>query len=115
MMRKAQILDHWQKIEPNQPIKIDSVAYKHRGSTYTEDGIRLTGSMDFIDSVLSRLTDLLQLENGSTRLQLNYQESKDRKTGVATGTYNCYVQVHERGSEAKMVNAMTGHIMSKGY
>jgi hypothetical protein len=114
-MRKAQILNHWQSIEPDQAIKIDSVMYKHKGSTYAEDGIRLTGSPEFIDSVLSRLKDLLKHENGSTRLQLNYQESKDRVTGNLTGSYNCYVQVHERGGEAKMVNAMTGQITSRGY
>ena len=107
-MRKAQILTHWKAIDPHQPIAINSVAYKHKGSTFAEDGIRLTGSMEFIDSVLSRLTDLLEYENGSTRLQLNYQESKDRKTSCLTGSYNCYVQVHERGSEAKIMNSRYG-------
>lgn len=43
-MKKAQILDHWQGIEANQDIKIQSVMYKHKGSTYAEDGIRLTGT-----------------------------------------------------------------------
>ena len=105
-MRKAQILDHWQKIEANQQIKINSVPYKHTGSTYTEDGIRLTGSKPFIDSVLSRLKDLLAHENCNTRLQLNYQESKDRETQQLTGSWNCYIQVHERGREAKIVNNM---------
>jgi len=116
-MKKAQILDHWNGIEPNQDIKINQVPYKHQGSTYAEDGIRLTGSRVFIDSVLSRFKDLLNHENGNTRLQLNYQESKDRQTGHPTGSYNCYIQVHERGGEAKMVNAMFGgrHIISKGY
>ena len=107
-MKKAQILDHWQGIERDQKIDINSVAYKHEGSTYAEDGIRLTGSQSFIDSVLSRLTDLLQYENGNTRLQLNYQESKDRETQTPTGSYNCYIQVHERGGQAKIANAIFG-------
>jgi len=116
-MKKAEILSHWNQIEPDQKIKISQVPYKHTGSTYAEDGIRLTGSRGFIDSVLSNLKELLQHENGSTRLQLNYQESKDRETGIPTGSYNCYIQVHERGSEAKMVNAMfsNGQIVSRGY
>jgi len=107
-MRKAQILEHWSAIPAGQEIKISSVPYKHQGTTYTEDGIRLTGSQEFIDSVLSRLKDLLTHENGATRLQLNYQESKDRKTGRETGTYNCYVQVHERGHDTQIINAMFG-------
>jgi len=117
-MKKAEMLEHWQGIEPDQKIKIGVVPYKHQGSTYAEDGIRITGSREFIDSVLSRLKDLLNHENGSTRLQVNYQESKDRATGAPLGSYNAYIQVHERGGEAKMVNAMFGNgknIISRGY
>ena len=103
-MKKAQFLDHWQEIEENQNIKISPVVYKHQGSTYAEDGIRLTGSMEFIDSVLSQLKDLLNHENGSTRLQVVYKESTDRHTQEALDSFNCYVQVHERGGQAKMAN-----------
>jgi len=117
-MRKAEFLKLWQGIEKNQEIKIAAVPYKHSGSTYAEDGIRITGSQPFIESVLSRFTDLLAHENGNTRLQVNFQESKDRQTQRPLGSFNCYVQVHERGGEAKMVNAMFGRknvIPSRGY
>lgn len=107
-MRKAQFLDHWNNIKPNQPVHPLPVAYKHEGSTYDEDGIRITGSQDFIDSVLSRLTDLLQYENGQTRLQVVYKQSTDRHTGVLMDSYNCYIQVHQRGGEAKIMNAVYG-------
>jgi len=56
--------------------------------------------------VLSRLTDLLEYENGSTRLQVVYKESIDKDTGVALNSYNCYIQVHERGREAQIMNAI---------
>src|ERR1039458_891675 len=104
-MQKAEFLSHWRQITPNQPLRPGVVPYKHEGSTYAEDGIRITGSTRFIDSVLSRLTDLLACENSHTRLQVNYQESKDRESGRLTGSWNCYIQVHERGREAQMVNA----------
>ena len=107
-MKKAQILTHWQGVKPNQPIRISPVPYKHIGSTYAEDGIRITGSQEFIDSVLSRLTDLLAHENGVTRLQLSYQQSKDRDTGADLNSYNCYVQVHQRGREAQIASAIFG-------
>lgn len=110
-MKKAAILEHWQAIEEGQPIEMEMVPYKHTGSTYAEDGIRLTGTMAFIDSVLSNLKPLLKAENGSTRLQLNYQESKDRETGEPTGSYNCYIQVHERGGEAKHFNRMRANLL----
>ena len=96
-MRKAELVNHWESIPENQPIKPSAVPYKHEGSTYDQDGIRITGSESFIDGVLSRIKDLLQYEHGTTRLQVNYQETVDRYSGQKTGTYNCYVQVHERG------------------
>lgn len=103
-MKKAQFLEHWEGIEADQNIKINPVIYKHEGSTYAEDGIRLTGSREFIDSVLSRLKDLLNHENGSTRLQVVYKESTDRHTQELLDSFNCYIQVHERGGQAKMAN-----------
>lgn len=109
-MKKADFLKHWQEIKPDQNIKIDSIAYKRGGSTYDCDGIRLTGSTEFIDSVLSRLKDLLKHENGNTRLQVVYKQSTDRHTQQLIDGYNCYIQVHERGGEAKIVNAMFGKV-----
>jgi len=104
-MKKAEVLAHWAKLEPNQAVKPEPVPYKHKGSTYDECGIRITGTRKFIDSVLSRLKDLLPYEGGETRLQVVYAEAKDRQTGKPTGSWTAYVQVHERGPEAKMMNA----------
>jgi hypothetical protein len=107
-MKKQQILNYWNALEADQAVKPYPVEYKHSGSTYTEDSIRLTGSQEFIDSVLSKLKEVIKFENGSTRLQLSYQESKDRECGMPTGAYNCYIQVHERGPQAQMANAIFG-------
>ena len=107
-MKKAEFLNHWNQIDSGQDIKITPVPYKHKGSTYDQDGVRITGSQEFIDSILSRLTDLLSYENGSTRLQLVYKQSTDRQTGLEMDSFNCYVQVHERGHEARAMNAMIG-------
>lgn len=96
-MKKSQILQHWSAIPENQSLKPSPVPYKHKGSTYAEDGIRVTGSRQFIDSVLSRLKDLLRFENSSTRLQVVYKESRDRETGIPLESFNFYIQVHERG------------------
>ena len=112
-MRKAQIIEHWRSIPEDQEINISPVLYKHTGSTYAEDGIRLTGSKLFIDSVLSKLKELLEYENSDTRLQLSYQESIDRESKVTTGSYNCYVQVHERGREARILNGFIDSIKAR--
>ena len=105
-MRKDEFISHWQAIKPDQPIAISPVEYKHKGSTYDQDGIRITGSLTFIDSVLSRLKDMLDHENGDTRLQVVYKQSQDRETQQLIAGYNCYIQVHERGREAQIMNSI---------
>jgi hypothetical protein len=103
-MKKAEFLNHWTSIPANQDILPTPVPYKHKGSTYDEDGIRITGSKAFIDSVLSHLKQILAYESNTTRLQIVFKETVDRETGIETGKYNCYVQVHERGGQAAMMN-----------
>lgn len=105
-MKKAEFLNHWTSIPANQDILPTPIEYKHKGSTYDRDGIRITGSTEFIDSVLSKLKQMLAYESNTTRLQVVYKESIDRETGIPTGSYNCYIQVHERGQEAKAMNTM---------
>jgi hypothetical protein len=111
-MKKAEMIEHWKTIE-EKPLQPAVVPYKHEGSTYDQDGIRITGSQDWIDAVLYRLRDLLQYENGETRLQVVYKESQDRETGAPLDSWNCYVQVHERGGEAKMMNAFLERIRAR--
>ena len=111
-LKKSEALDHWRNLkdQPQPAGVMHRVPYKHVGSTYDQDGIRLTGSRQFIDSVLYQLRPLLERENNTERLQLVYSESTDRDTGQPTGTWNCYIQVHERGAEAKYLNTMYGRI-----
>jgi hypothetical protein len=112
-MYKDEFINHWTSIKPNQEIKISPVAYKHEGSTYAEDGIRITGSTQFIDSILSRIKDLLDYEADGTRLQVVYKESQDRETKESLDSWNCYIQVHERGPEAQYMNAFIRGIKAK--
>jgi hypothetical protein len=104
-MKKDEMLEHWKGLPENQPLRVTPVPYKHSGSTYAEDGIRITGTKEFIDSVLSCLKPLLAYEGTATRLQVVYKESQDRETGASLGSYNCYLQVHERGREAQIMGS----------
>ncbi len=96
-MEKEPFLKHWAKLRSNQKLDPKPVRYAHEGSTYAEDGIRITGSKAFVDSVLSRLKDLLLFESEETRLQVVYKHSTDRESGKTVSSYNCYIQVHARG------------------
>jgi hypothetical protein len=107
-MRKAEALTHWRSLDNQAPLKPESIPYKHRGTTYGADGVRIEGTQQFVDAVLARLTDLLAFENNTTRLGLAYNqvEPRDGKPNDYVGNYVCYVKVHERGGEAQMVNTM---------
>jgi hypothetical protein len=96
-MEKEEFLKHWASIRKNRKLQPKPVPYTHEGTTYAEDGIRLTGSRVFVDSVLSRLKDLLLFENEDTRLQVVYKRSADRESGKELKSWNCYLQVHQRG------------------
>ena len=119
-LAKKQALDHWNRLEDNQTLNPDSIPYKHAGTTYGADGIRVEGSREFVDAVLSHLKGFLAYENGSTRLSLNYQqvEAREGKQNDFAGNWVCYCKVHTRGSEAQMINAAfgrNGRIPSAGY
>jgi len=100
-MEKDAFLRHWAAIRRNQKVQPKPVRYGHEGSTYAQDGIRITGSRVFIDSVISRLKDLLVHENDETRLQVVYQRSAGRENGRQLTSWNCYIQVHQRGAVKK--------------
>ena len=102
---KGQALGHWQALEADQPLRMTPIPYKQEGSKYGCDGIRIDGTRQFIDSVLSHLKPLLAGENGETRLELNYTETMDRQTAEPTGQWVCYVRTHVRGGESQMMHA----------
>ena len=72
---KKEILSLWRQLRPDLPIylvpmaKIDNMSH----SSYSEDGIRITGSWAFISSILGRLKELLQFENPSSKLRLVFR------------------------------------------
>ena len=111
-MRKKELLEHWAALTPNQTImdKMQSLPYKHEGKTFGLDGIRIDGSMEFIDSVLSRLQDMLTGENCTTRLQTNISDCSKAEGDFNKGNGGnvCYIRLAERGREAKIMNAICG-------
>lgn len=111
---KAQALQHWRSLEPVDPAPaMQAIPYKTTGSKYGYSGIRIDGTREFIDAVLSNLKTLIGHENGSTRLELNYTEVVDRESGYPTGNWVCYVRVHERGGQAQMMAAVFGdHVVT---
>jgi hypothetical protein len=97
---KEEIFRYWQSLQPDQPIAVRPIPYEHAGSTYGQDGVRVTGSQEFISTVIARLKEFLNFETPNSKLQLVYRETESKKDPVdpENKTYVFYVQVKERGT-----------------
>lgn len=112
-MKKADCLAHWRKLVPINPLKhMLPIAYKSTGSSFGACGIRIDGTPEFIDAVLSNLKPLLDGENAVTRLELARTEvkanaafKKELNKAVAHAEV-CYIRLHQRGHEAQMINTV---------
>lgn len=110
---KARALAHWKTLPADAALRPRPIRYKHEGSTYGMDGVRIEGSREFIDAVLGRLTDLMAFENCSTRVGINYQRCEPRPGKPCNGDWVCYVKIYERGNEAQAVNAFASALAGR--
>lgn len=97
---KKQILQMWRNLRPDVPINIMPIEMDAPGqndSNYGEDGIRITGSWNFIATVLGRLKDLMMHENPQTRLRLVFR-GVDSSKGVQPDrqSYVFYINLERR-------------------
>lgn len=98
---KTEILNFWKTTQPNRPIMVKPISYEHKGSTYGEDGIRITGSPQFITSVISHLKDFLSYETTGTKLAVSYRETESPSklaAGQLKTSFVFYIAVKERGA-----------------
>lgn len=111
-MKKSETLQSWKSMAAGQnPLRhMTPIPYKARGSRYGACGIRIDGTPEFIDAVLSNLKALLDGENHATRLELS--RNKVDGSGIGKATPNaanhaecCYVRLHMRGHEARHMSA----------
>jgi hypothetical protein len=93
---KKETLQFWQTIAPSIPLALRPIEATHKGTTIQEDGIRITGSKEFIATVLSRLKDMLMYESEKTKLVIDYrQNAKSLKPG-GKDSYLFYMNVKNR-------------------
>ena len=77
--KKADVLRFWKGLAPNLPIKMEAVDNNHTGTRFRSDGLRITGSPEFINSVISRLKDMAFLENDVQRVDVEYREVEKKQ------------------------------------
>lgn len=117
-MTKDEALKHWERLEPGRdPFPhMRVIPYNSAGSKYGACGVRIDGSPEFVDAVLSCLKTLIKGEGVRTRLELAYKDVVAKEiNGKRKGFSNaapkavvCYVRLHERGQESQILHAITG-------
>lgn len=114
-IKKADLIKLWQALpEDADMVKaIVPMEYKHEGSSYGCDGVRIDGSLEFIKAVLGHLKPLINMENHVTRLSVSCSEIAERtkkagggvEFGGGTGKWCCYIRAALRGEEGAMASA----------
>jgi len=80
--KKDEILHMWQQMRPDAPIIMTPMAPSMPGaghSSYGEDGVRITGSYNFIAGVLGKLKSLMSYENPGMKLRLVFRAVDSNK------------------------------------
>jgi hypothetical protein len=110
---KEEIIQMWTNLKPS-PVQMAPIPENQKGTRLHNDGLRITGSAPFINSVLSRLKDLLAYErNPGTRLDLEYREIES-KVPNSTPNYLCYIHV-EQDLKKKTAPALSPPQMEKPF
>ena len=93
-MTKPQIYDFWRRLPPSMPLAMSPIPYDHKGSTFDQDGIRITGSQAFIASVISRFKDVNEMKSPRMHVDPVYRQiSKDE---LQKPTFVFYIALKEK-------------------
>jgi len=93
---KEDIVKMWQNLQVS-PIQATPIPLGHKGTRYNQDGVRITGTYPFINSVLSHLKDLLRFElSPNTKLDIEYRQIKAKSGLNLVPKYVCYVHIEQK-------------------
>lgn len=94
--KKQDILSLWNSARADAPIQIQPVPNNHVGNRFDQDGIRITGSSQFINSVLGRLKPLLfYSDHPSLNLDVKYRQILKRNLSDRN-SFACYINVVQK-------------------
>jgi|TARA_R100000501_G_C2619950_1_gene113239 hypothetical protein len=109
-------MKQWAELDPGRdPLAVmQPIPYKATGSKYGADAVRITGSPEFVDAVLSNLKTIMDGENHVTRLSFSRAEVKPTEINGETkqfenasaGAQAVYIQLHMRGHEGVIASAV---------
>jgi len=99
---KDEIISHWKSLTASNIIPVTPKPHDHYGTSLDEDTIRVTGSKEFIDSIMVRLKEFLQFETAETELQVKYNASKYEHAGGTSPNFHFYCSVQYKNRSKKI-------------
>lgn len=99
--KRADAIDFWKNLRPLMPISIEPISKEHQGTKFRKDGIRITGSQQFIASILSRLKELLAWERPGYKLDVEYRQI-EAKGPAEPPEYVFYIHVLTDSDDKKL-------------
>lgn len=91
--KKEDVLRLWNTTRNDAPLSVEPVSPFHKGNRFDQDGIRITGSSQFINSVLGKLKDFLFYSNHpSLDLDVKYRQIQKRSLSNRS-SFACYINV----------------------
>lgn len=101
--KRADVISFWQRLKPNMPLQISPIDPNHHGTRFQEDGLRITGTPEFINSILSRIKDFLQYDlNPGTKLDVEYRQIENKEGDLANKpVFVAYVHVLKKVPEGQ--------------
>lgn len=94
--KKDDVLKLWNSIRPDAPINPTPVSKFHSGNRFDQDGIRITGTSTFINSILGRLKPLLfYSKHPQLDLDVKYRQVV-RKEVSDKASFACYINIVQK-------------------
>lgn len=95
---KKRTIELWSSLPTDKPIiSSKPVPPAHKGSKYSYDGIRITGSGNFINTTLAKIKDLIPYNGYRTSLNTAYRQQVDKTSGwPLQNSYVFYAQVQNK-------------------
>jgi hypothetical protein len=94
--KKADVLKLWNSVRTDSPLQVQPVPAQHTGKRFDQDGVRVTGSSPFINSVLARLKSFLfYADHPSLELDVKYR-SVQRRSITDKPSFACYINVVQK-------------------
>jgi len=98
--KRKDVIDLWKKVRPDMPLNPTPVPHHHRGNRFDQDGVRITGSSQWINSLLGRLKPLLVYdEYPLLDIDIKYRQIQ-RRDLTDKPSFACYINVVEKKKES---------------